>query len=71
MLQVHRHKFFDYFDYVKIFVGIFPLNAMNLNVLSLFAGSSFLVCRDFEFVFPSMYFINNKKLVKNILYQFE
>jgi len=55
-LQIRKHGYFSDLDFIILFVGIFPLYAINLGAVSLFADSSF--------TFLTMF-------VSDILYQFK
>ena len=41
MLQILKHECYGDLDFIKLFVGILPLYAINLDDVSLFADSSF------------------------------
>jgi hypothetical protein len=51
-LQIRRYEYSVYLNIVK-FVEIctLPLYVINMNVMSLFANSSFFIYNDFEFIF--------------------
>ncbi|AES95210.1 transmembrane protein, putative [Medicago truncatula] len=55
-LQIRKHRYFGDLSFIILFVGIFPLYAINLGVLSLFADS--------PFTFLAMF-------VSDVLYRFE
>jgi hypothetical protein len=55
-LQIRKHGYFSDLGFIILFVGILPLYAINLCVVSLFADSSF--------AFLAMF-------VSDVLYQFE
>jgi len=40
-LQIRKHGYFSDLDFIILFVGILPLYAINLGVVSLFADLSF------------------------------
>ncbi|AES62419.1 transmembrane protein, putative [Medicago truncatula] len=56
MLQIRKHEYFGFLDFIILFVGILPLYAIDLGDVSLFAYSSF--------TFLVMF-------VSDVLYQFE
>jgi len=41
MLQIQKDGYFDDLGFIVLFVGILPLYAINLGVVSLFANSPF------------------------------
>ncbi|AET00152.1 transmembrane protein, putative [Medicago truncatula] len=55
-LQIRKHGYFSDLGFIILFVGILPLYAINLGVVSLFANS--------PFTFLAMF-------VSDVLYQFE
>jgi hypothetical protein len=57
-LHIRNHGHSGYFDFIILFVGILPLYAINLDVVSLFAGSSFLFLAMLNFYLYMMYSIN-------------
>jgi len=55
-LQIRKHGYFGDLGFIILFVGILPLYAINLGVVSLFADS--------PFTFLAMF-------VSDVLYRFE
>jgi len=41
MLQIHKHGYFGDLHFIVLFVSIFSLYAINLDVVSLFSDSPF------------------------------
>jgi len=55
-LQIRKQEYFGDLDFIILFVGILPMYAINLGVVSLFA--------DLPFTFLAMF-------VSNVLYRYE
>jgi len=48
-LQIQKHGYFGDLDFIILLVGILPLYAINLDVVSLFADSPFTFLAMFVF----------------------
>jgi hypothetical protein len=57
-LQIQKHGYSGDLDFIILFVGILPLNAINLGAVSLFADSPFTFLAILIMLLALMYSIN-------------
>ncbi|AES98362.1 transmembrane protein, putative [Medicago truncatula] len=57
-LQIQKHGYFGDLDFIILFVDIFPLYAINLGAVSLFADSPYTFLAILIMLLSLMYFIN-------------
>jgi len=62
-LQIRKHGYSGDLDLIILFVGILPLYAINLDVVSLFAVSSFTFLAILMMLLYLMYFIDLNELI--------
>jgi len=55
MLQIRKDEYFVDLEFIILFVGILPLYAINLNVLSLLAASPFTILAMFNMLLYSQF----------------
>ena len=66
-LQIQKHGYSGDLDFIILFVGILPLNAINLGAVSLFADSPFTFLAILIMLLALMYFINMNEWISLFL----